>query len=49
MVIGEPQILGQVKAAYDVAEQAGTLGGALTALRNRVIGAAKRVRRPMRW
>jgi glutamyl-tRNA reductase len=44
MVIGEPQILGQVKEAYQVAEEAGTLGAALNALRNRSLAAAKRVR-----
>ncbi|PYQ14116.1 MAG: glutamyl-tRNA reductase [Acidobacteria bacterium] len=44
MVIGEPQILGQVKEAYQAAEQAGTLGSALNALRNRSLAAAKRAR-----
>ena len=44
MVIGEPQILGQVKEAYQTAEQAGTLGSALNALRNRSLAAAKRAR-----
>jgi len=44
MVIGEPQILGQVKEAYQTAEGAGTLGSALNALRNRSLAAAKRVR-----
>ena len=44
MVIGEPQILGQVKEAYQAAEDAGTLGAALNALRNRTLAAAKRVR-----
>jgi glutamyl-tRNA reductase len=44
MVIGEPQILGQVKEAYQAAEEAGTLGASLNALRNRSLGAAKRVR-----
>jgi glutamyl-tRNA reductase len=44
MVIGEPQILGQVKDAYQVAEEAGTLGSSLNALRNRTLAAAKRVR-----
>jgi glutamyl-tRNA reductase len=44
MVIGEPQILGQVKEAYQAAEEAGTLGAALNALRNRSLAAAKRVR-----
>jgi glutamyl-tRNA reductase len=44
MVIGESQILGQVKEAYHTAEQAGTLGATLGALRNRTLSAAKRVR-----
>src|SRR5207249_5336108 len=44
MVIGEPQILGQVKEAYQAAEEAGTLGASLNALRNRSLSAAKRVR-----
>jgi glutamyl-tRNA reductase len=44
MVIGEPQILGQVKEAYHAAEAAGTLGAALGALRNRSLAAAKRAR-----
>jgi glutamyl-tRNA reductase len=44
MVMGEPQILGQVKDAYEAAEKAGSLGSVLNALRNRSIGAAKRAR-----
>jgi glutamyl-tRNA reductase len=44
MVIGEPQILGQVKEAYQCAEDAGTLGSTLNALRNRCLAAAKRAR-----
>jgi glutamyl-tRNA reductase len=44
MVLGEPQILGQVKEAYDAAEKAGSLGAVLNALRNRSIAAAKRAR-----
>ena len=44
MVIGEPQILGQVKQAYQAAQDAGTLGSALNALRNRSLAAAKRAR-----
>jgi glutamyl-tRNA reductase len=44
MVMGEPQILGQVKDAYAAAEKAGSLGSVLTALRNRSIAAAKRAR-----
>ena len=44
MVMGEPQILGQVKDAYEVAEKAGSLGSVLNALRNRSVAAAKRAR-----
>jgi glutamyl-tRNA reductase len=44
MVMGEPQILGQVKDAYDAAEKAGSLGSVLNALRNRSIAAARRTR-----
>jgi glutamyl-tRNA reductase len=44
MVVGEPQILGQVRAAYQAAERAGSLGAVLNALRNRTIAAARRVR-----
>jgi glutamyl-tRNA reductase len=44
MVLGEAQILGQVKSAYLIAEKTGTLGSVLNALRNRSIAAAKRVR-----
>ena len=44
LVIGEPQILGQVKDAYQIAEEAKALGGALNALRNRSLAAAKRAR-----
>ncbi|HJS57221.1 MAG TPA: glutamyl-tRNA reductase [Vicinamibacteria bacterium] len=44
MVIGEPQILGQVKEAYEVAEAAKSLGPSLGALRNRCLSAAKRAR-----
>ena len=44
MVIGEPQILGQVKEAYDLAESAGSLGAVLNALRTRSVAAAKRAR-----
>ena len=44
MVLGEPQILGQVKEAYLAAERAGSLGAVLNALRNRSIAAAKRAR-----
>ncbi|HVQ28699.1 MAG TPA: glutamyl-tRNA reductase, partial [Vicinamibacteria bacterium] len=44
MVIGEPQILGQVKEAYELADGAGSLGAVLNALRNRSVAAAKRAR-----
>jgi glutamyl-tRNA reductase len=44
MVMGEPQILGQVKEAYETAEKSGSLGSVLTALRNRSVAAAKRAR-----
>jgi glutamyl-tRNA reductase len=44
MVLGEAQILGQVKEAYEQAAQAGALGSVLTALRNRSVAAAKRAR-----
>jgi glutamyl-tRNA reductase len=44
LVIGEPQILGQVKEAYQIAEAADSLGSALNALRNRSLAAAKRAR-----
>jgi glutamyl-tRNA reductase len=44
MVLGEPQILGQVREAYEAAEKAGSLGSVLNALRNRSIAAARRAR-----
>jgi glutamyl-tRNA reductase len=44
LVIGEPQILGQVKEAYEIAESAKSLGAGLSALRNRSLQAAKRAR-----
>jgi glutamyl-tRNA reductase len=44
MVLGEPQILGQLKEAYQAAETAGTLGGMLEGVRQRSLSAAKRVR-----
>jgi glutamyl-tRNA reductase len=44
MVLGEPQILGQVKDAYAAAEQARSLGSVLNGLRMRSIAAAKRAR-----
>ena len=44
MVLGEPQILGQVKEAYQAAEEAKSLGAVLNGLRTRSIAAAKRAR-----
>jgi glutamyl-tRNA reductase len=44
MVLGESQILGQVKQAYEAAAAAGSLGSVLNALRNRSYAAAKRAR-----
>ena len=44
MVIGEPQILGQVKEAYRIATDAGTVGTHLTALMNRAFAVAKKIR-----
>ncbi|HYL37211.1 MAG TPA: glutamyl-tRNA reductase [Bryobacteraceae bacterium] len=44
MVVGEPQILGQLKAAYALAKQHGALSGFLDALLTRAFNVAKRVR-----
>src|SRR5262249_49874104 len=44
MVIGEPQILGQVKDAYGAAVRAGTAGPTLARFLERAFGVAKRVR-----
>ena len=44
MVLGEPQILGQVKEAYEIARKAGTVGPVLHRTLPRAIRAAKRVR-----
>lgn len=44
LVLGEPQILGQMKSAYAVASQAGTVGAELHAAFQQVFGVAKRVR-----
>src|SRR5262249_40761801 len=44
MVVGEPQILGQLKAAYAVAKAHGTICGVLDSLLSRAFGVAKRVR-----
>lgn len=44
MVIGEPQILGQMKSAYAIAKAAGAMTGALETVVCRAFGVAKRVR-----
>jgi glutamyl-tRNA reductase len=44
MVLGEPQILGQVKAAYQAANSAGTLGTRLERLFQHTFSVAKQVR-----
>jgi glutamyl-tRNA reductase len=44
MVVGEPQILGQVKEAFAVAHAAGTVGAQLEHLLQSTFAAAKRVR-----
>ena len=44
MLVGEPQILGQVKEAYRVATDAGAIGLHLSALMSRAFAVAKRVR-----
>jgi glutamyl-tRNA reductase len=44
IVVGEPQILGQVKDAFEAAQTAGTVGTVLTRVVSRALHAAKRVR-----
>jgi glutamyl-tRNA reductase len=44
MVVGEPQILGQLKSAYSVAKAQGALCGLLDNVLSRAFGVAKRVR-----
>jgi glutamyl-tRNA reductase len=44
MVVGEPQILGQVKEAFAVARASGTVGGQLEYLLQSAFAAAKKVR-----
>jgi glutamyl-tRNA reductase len=44
MILGEPQILGQMKNAYHAASQAGTLGRNLSKLFQHTFSAAKKVR-----
>src|SRR5581483_11887687 len=43
MVVGEPQILGQLRTAYTGAEQAGTVGGTLHDLVQQALRVGKRV------
>src|SRR5437667_6934441 len=45
MIVGEPQILGQVKRAYATARQAGALGGTLSDVVNQALAVGRRVRR----
>ena len=44
MILGEPQILGQMKSAYAVAQNAGTVGSRLHGAFQQVFAIAKRVR-----
>ncbi len=44
MVVGEPQVLGQVKAAYATARAVGSVGGILDEVMTHAFTAAKRVR-----
>ncbi len=44
LVVGEPQILGQVKEAYDAAVGLGTVSGTLNPLMQQVFHVAKRIR-----
>ena len=44
MVLGEPQILGQLKDAYEVAKSQGAVTGFLDTVMTRAFGVAKRVR-----
>ena len=44
MVVGEPQILGQLKAAYAAAKAEGSVGGLLETVLTRAFSVAKRVR-----
>src|SRR5690606_22477575 len=44
LVLGEPQILGQMKSAYAVAQEAGTVGSELGRLFRQTFAIAKRVR-----
>jgi glutamyl-tRNA reductase len=44
MVVGEPQILGQLKSAYSLAKEHGAVSGFMDALLTRAFSVAKRVR-----
>jgi len=44
MVVGEPQILGQLKSAYAMAKSQGSVCGLLDSVLSRALGVAKRVR-----
>jgi len=44
MIVGEPQILGQLKSAYALARERGTLNGDLELVMTRAFNVAKRVR-----
>jgi glutamyl-tRNA reductase len=44
MVVGEPQILGQLKSAYSLAKEHGTLSGFLDQVVTRAFNVAKRIR-----
>ncbi len=44
MVVGEPQILGQLKAAFETAKSQGTVAGVLETVMTRAFSVAKRVR-----
>lgn len=45
MILGEPQVLGQMKRAYHAARQAGALTGILNQVVNQSLSVARRVRR----
>ncbi len=45
MILGEPQVLGQLKKAYTTAREAGALSGTLNEVVNQALAVARRVRR----
>jgi len=45
MILGEPQILGQLKRAFALAHEAGGLNGSLNEITNQALAVARRVRR----